>query len=393
MSRDGALRRLQEAASIGEGFDCVIIDHAFSGDGLGFVAGLRRANPFPLPKFIMLAGISALQETGQWMDAGIDAYVNKPVRQRELLSALAKILMRSGELEEFAATSSELVIESDISFDAYLLVAEDNTVNQELMRAMLEGMGCRIEITNNGREAFEAISERELDAIRDPYKLILMDCQMPDVDGFSATSIIREYERKFDLARIPIIAITANAMSGDRDRCLEAGMDDYLSKPFTRAQLVDILERWLPLESVIKKQGPPALNPMTGGTNFSTIATAIDLTALRKIQALQRRDAPDILTKVIGLYEKAVPRLLQDMHAALKSSDGELLQQAAHSLKSSSASLGAMACAESCRQLEDIGRSGEISAASAQLDTLEFEVDVALAALRQHIETAKNRAA
>ena len=387
-SRDGALRRLQDAANAGAGFDCMIIDHGFAGDGLTFVAGLRRTKPFPLPKFVMLAGISALQETGQWMDAGIDAYVDKPIRQRELQDALAKVLQTDEPLEPFAAASPRPP-EDETRFKAHLLVAEDNTVNQELMRGMLDGLGCRLQIAGNGREAVDAVFNLEFDSRHDPYQLILMDCQMPELDGFAATRRIREFEQREARERLPIIAITANALNGDREHCLAAGMDDYLTKPFTRAQLIEVLQRWLPLEATVK----PAAMGAAPVASTAAVVSAIDLTALRKIQALQRPGAPDILTKVIALYAEAVPRVLQDMRNAMMTADGELLQRAAHSLKSSSASLGATACAESCHELEALGRSGYIAAAASKIDVLEFELDAALAALRQQLRLADADAA
>ena len=125
-------------------------------------------------------------------------------------------------------------------FDAHLLLAEDNPVNQEVARNMLENIGCRVEVVDNGREAVAAASRTRFD-------LILMDCQMPRMDGYQATESIRRREEAENEPgnRLPIIALTAHAMEGDRERCLAAGMDDYLAKPFTQKQLAEVLERWL----------------------------------------------------------------------------------------------------------------------------------------------------
>jgi signal transduction histidine kinase/CheY-like chemotaxis protein len=129
---------------------------------------------------------------------------------------------------------------ADVVFDAHLLLAEDNPVNQEVARNMLEDLGCRVEVVDNGRQAVEAVSRTRFD-------LILMDCQMPGMDGYEATALIRERERPVDNEKdsTPIIALTAHAMEGARERCLAAGMDDYLAKPFTQEQLTEVLERWL----------------------------------------------------------------------------------------------------------------------------------------------------
>ena len=121
--------------------------------------------------------------------------------------------------------------------DTSILLAEDNPVNQLVAGGMLDEMGCTVTMVDNGKEALEILPSV-------PFDMVLMDCQMPEMDGFEATKAIRQHECEQGLARIPIIALTANAMEGDRDRCLQAGMDDHLSKPFTRALLRDIVERW-----------------------------------------------------------------------------------------------------------------------------------------------------
>jgi CheY-like chemotaxis protein len=123
-----------------------------------------------------------------------------------------------------------------------VLLAEDNPVNQQVALGMLEALGCQVDLAGDGREALEAVAQGS-------YDLVLMDCQMPEMDGFAATAAIRTLEvarRNVGRRRIPVIALTANAMKGDRERCLAAGMDDYLAKPFTLGQLGEVLARWLP---------------------------------------------------------------------------------------------------------------------------------------------------
>jgi CheY-like chemotaxis protein len=396
-TREQAFKILREAAAEGMAIDCVIIDHAFARGGLAFVAGLHRTPPCPLPKFVMLASVTALQETGQWLNAGIDVYVSKPIRQSELQSALAKCLLDppaestdAPMLDHTTSMDRMSTLPSEApalpTFDAKLLVAEDNLVNQELMRGMLEGFGCRFEIADNGAEAVSAIVEHELDLRHDPFKLLLMDCQMPELDGFEATRKLREYERQSGRPRLPIVAITANALSGDRERCLEAGMDDYLTKPFTRAQLQAVLERWLPLESTVTRAALPRAGEDAPARPTRAAGSQLDLEALRRIRALQRPGTPDILNKVVTLFENAAPRQLKAMQEALAGADGEALKRAAHSLKSSSASLGAGACAQLCRELEALGAAGDLAAAGPKVDVLEFELDGALTALRYQVK-------
>jgi signal transduction histidine kinase/CheY-like chemotaxis protein/HPt (histidine-containing phosphotransfer) domain-containing protein len=394
-SRDDALGQLRQAAQRGDSFDCVIIDYGFAGNGLSFVARLRRSPPFPVPKFLLLTGVSSLQETGQWMAAGIDAYVDKPIRQHELQTALAKLLLPAGAADLTAAADPRSMSTDvpEAHFDARLLVAEDNVVNQELIRGMLGGLGSRIEVVANGRQAVDAFTRASRQTPEDSYRLLLIDCQMPELDGFAATRIIRDFELRTEHPRLPIIAITANALQGDRERCLAAGMDDYLTKPFTRAQLVEILQRWLPLpatrNSAVSDAGRTA--PVTHGATRT--AGTLDLGALREIQALQRPGAPDILAKVVALFEEAAPRLIQNMGHAVTTHDCILLQQTAHSLKSSSASLGAIACTELCRELEALARNGDVAAAASKVEALTFALDAAIEALRQQARRADAHAA
>jgi CheY-like chemotaxis protein len=172
-------------------------------------------------------------------EAGIVAYLSKPVRQTELRRLVCEVLgVRPG------AEASAPTVQEEHSLEARVLLAEDNVVNQALAVAMLKGFGCQVEVANNGLEAVDALERRSFD-------LVLMDCHMPELDGFAATRAIRERERAGGTRRVPIIALTANAMEGDRERCLAAGMDDYLSKPFKHSQLQEAVARWtLPARSV-----------------------------------------------------------------------------------------------------------------------------------------------
>ncbi len=140
-----------------------------------------------------------------------------------------------------ALAEEEEVVAAGGAFGARVLLVEDNVVNQEVGRAMLQHLGCAVDITTDGAEAVEAVSQRS-------YDIVFMDCQMPRMDGYEATRLIRESEKKAGngaVRRLPIVALTAHAMEGDRDPCIEAGMNDYVSKPFNEAHIRDVLARWL----------------------------------------------------------------------------------------------------------------------------------------------------
>jgi CheY-like chemotaxis protein len=309
-----------------------------------------------------------------------------------------------------------------------VLLAEDNPVNQDVTLSMLENCGCRVDVAANGREALEAFS-------RASYDLILMDCQMPEMDGFEATRIIRAREaaenaesriQPMDLKsqtsglltpdpglrtpdarlqtpdsrlfRVPIIALTAHAMHGDRERCLAAGVDDYLSKPFNQEQLYTVLRRWLPQIPV--KEQVQETQPVEAGTPlpFSQVQptspctedpkpvsppaacpAAVDRQALKNLRALESEGGADVLDKLIQNYLSHSPQLLQALQEAVARNDAISLQKGAHSLKSSSTSLGALTLAALCQELETLGRqcslenaAGVLSQAVAEYETVKM---------------------
>ncbi len=233
-----------------------------------------------------------------------------------------------------------------------ILLVEDNPVNREVAVGMLESLGCRTEAAANGRLAIGAMNDATYDAV-------LMDCQMPVMDGLTATAEIRRREASVGAARVPIIALTANAMEGDRERCLAAGMDDFLSKPFTRQQLASLLRRWL------APHEPPR-------------APLIDAGVLRNIAALAR---PALLTSLIDLYLQHSPLLMSAVEAAAANSQPSALGDALHTLKSSTANLGGSRLAMLLKECEVLVRGGEIAGAPPLVQRIRAEYQEFCAAL------------
>ncbi len=242
-------------------------------------------------------------------------------------------------------------------FDAQVLLAEDNPVNREVALNMLENLGCRTEVVDSGREAVEAVFRKRFD-------LILMDCQMPEMDGYEATRAIRRKEETEVGAgtRLPIVALTAHAMEGDRENCLAVGMDDYLTKPFTQGQLAAMLGRWL---EGTPTRGADSLtgDPRDGQGSFETEPgeVRIDPKALDAIRAIEQQGKPDLLVKVINIYLENSLQLLEALRRAASQGDAENVKRQAHSLKSSSANVGALRLSALCKDLEkaDNGFSAE----------------------------------
>lgn len=267
-----------------------------------------------------------------------------------------------------------------VSPGSLVLLVEDNRVNQEVGKAMLETLGCTVAVAGNGREALTFLARRSCD-------LILMDCQMPEMDGYEATRAIREGEGSASLrgcrSYTPIVALTAHAMEGDRKRCLEAGMDDYISKPFSIKDLGEVLERWL----TIKKDDPRDKGGPKERTmdNYGSDGTpVVDTEALGKIRALQP-GSDDLLTKIVGLYLDSSTRLLAGLQEAIEEKDAEKLHVTAHTLKSSSANLGAMSLASLCREIEALGKNKTVEQASILVAAVEKEHEKVTAALQKEI--------
>jgi CheY-like chemotaxis protein len=229
------------------------------------------------------------------------------------------------------------------TFDASVLVAEDNPINQEVAKMMLEVMGCRVDQAESGLQAVDM-------ALKNPYNLILMDCQMPDMDGFSATEIIRSHERDGNgtmngRQRVAIIAMTGNTTDEDRSVCLNRGMDDFLRKPFTIEEMSEILKRWLPMEVTMEAPQEPE-------ESIVYDASIIDQRYLDNIRALQREGAPDILAKVLDNYFTESPVAIEKLTIAVENDNREDIRAIAHRFKSGSGNLGAIRLAEICHEME-----------------------------------------
>lgn len=260
----------------------------------------------------------------------------------------------------------------------HILVAEDNQTNQEVITGMLEHIGCTVTLVANGQEAVDVVAEKS-------YDLILMDCQMPVLDGYQATAEIRRREKKEGLGHhIPIIALTANALEGDREKCLSAGMDDYIRKPFRQDDIHEILTRRLheqQLLSVTNKSPKRTINgitevrhpPIEQGKKGNTSDSSVDLNILNTLKGLQEEGKPDIRKKVIRAYLASSPPLLVQLQKAVAATNREVLQNATHSLKSSSAAVGALKLSKLCRKLEKNCRENNLKHVADKVAAIESE--------------------
>lgn len=236
----------------------------------------------------------------------------------------------------------------------YVLVAEDNPTSQRIVRAQLLRLGCPADVVSNGREAIEALS-------RVPYDVVLMDCQMPELDGFAATRRIRELEK--GRHRIPIVAMTAYAMQGDRERCLAAGMDDYLTKPVRLEELHRLLGAWVRLDAIAAPA--PRREPED---------EPVDLGVLDGLRDEFEDDRPDALRDLIDQFLRGTRERLRDVESAIAGTDPRALEAIAHKLRGASSNLGALSFARLCGRLEDIARKGSVLGAREIVPSLEDEL-------------------
>ena len=262
-------------------------------------------------------------------------------------------------------------------WQAQILLAEDSLINQEVASQMLAAFGCQVHCVVNGREALHAVRQS-------PYDLVLMDCQMPEMDGFAATQAIRQHLQDTRAAHLPIIALTAYAMADDRERCLAAGMDDYLSKPFTQAQLAAILGRWLapPAVSDTTPTRPENASAQMTQPEGTSAEYPLDMGAIHQLRDLGQRRGKDVLGRVARLYLSQTPQLLATLRDAVSQQNAEAVCQAAHAFKSTNGNVGALSLAALCQTLESQGASQDLTDSGTVLRRIETEYALVQDALR-----------
>ncbi len=347
----------------GDPFDLALLDMQMPEmDGVMLAQEIRRYRDAHALPLIMLSSMGR-REVGA-AEAQFAAYLTKPVKQSLLYDALVEVFTGQPDTapRPEPATTSQFDTQLGERLPLRLLVAEDNAVNQKLALQMLRKMGYRADVAGNGLEVLDALA-------RQPYDVVLMDVQMPELDGLETTRRIRASNAASD--HLPrIIAMTANAMQGDREACLDAGMDDYISKPIQVRELQAALERW-----------GQQLNPIESSAPVEP-AAVIDWAKLDELRALQAEGEPDFALEMIALFLENVPQLMTAIRQSIDEQSPPELQRNAHTLKGSSASLGAVRLAELCFALEKLGRDGTVEDALDRLAEVTQEFDRVQAAFQ-----------
>jgi signal transduction histidine kinase/DNA-binding response OmpR family regulator len=353
-----ALETVRRAVAEGRPFHVAIVDwHMQERNGLTVIRGLHAQGADPALPAILLAPERDAALAAQASGAGVAAYLVKPVRRQPLLDALTQALEPGESMPPRWARAGGPF---EPATRPIVLVAEDNPTNRKVVTLILKRMGCLADVAANGVEAVELVRKVRYDAV-------LMDCQMPEMDGLTASRRIREMEGADH--HTPIIGVTANALPGDREACLKAGMDDYLPKPFTAEAMAAKLDHWLP------KNGAPPAQPLEGATP--------DLEFRAFVQQLREQGLPsEELGDLIETFLADTARLLDQLAVGLTNGDRTSAARTAHALRGSLAGMGVASLAKTVQVVEKECRQGSPEEAGRMLDLVRRDFVQAFGAAR-----------
>ena len=379
-----ALAAIARARAVGAPFQLAILDmHMPVMDGLELAQAIKAQPEFDGLRSMVLTSTCAQPDQQELREAGILRFINKPIRRADLRRVVGAMLASSdGEATETAPMPLE---PDENTLRGSVLLVEDNPINQGVARAMLTKLGLGMTLANHGQEALDLVRERDFD-------LVLMDCQMPVMDGFAATEAIRRLPGGCGRS-VPIVALTANTMQGDEARCLRAGMDDFLAKPYSMDQLRTTVQRWLPAMDAAPASAEPApdtalaeLRTTSGSMVLDAAAQTINRATLEALRDIDPTGGTDLLKEVLGLFLGTTSKTVAQLRDAVAAGDSPATGRAAHSLKSSAANVGAENLAIGYRELEKCGREERIDDARALLDPVMAEHGRAIAALREILD-------
>ncbi len=372
-----ALHILKKAKEENDPIKLCIIDMQMpemDGETLGKI--IANDENFSDTILIMLTSIGMRGDVKRFEKIGFSAYLTKPIRHKELFEVLTTLLSlsktRSSDGKRPFLTPSIITRHTvrDIQkqkkkFSAKVLLAEDNIVNQQVASGMLGKLGITPDIANNGREAIELLEKND-------YDLVFMDVQMPEMDGYQATKIIRSGIYKLKNQSVPIIAMTAHALEGDKEKCIEAGMDDYLSKPVVMEQLVEILEKWLPDKIMIETE-PITIEKRPTPEKVGSYVTAPDDPKIFDYKSFMKRvmDDKELAKTILDSFLEDIPKQIQLLKEFIEESRIHEAERQAHSIKGASANIGGEQLREVAFQIEKMCKEGNTDNVSELIQELE----------------------
>ncbi|OQY44402.1 MAG: hypothetical protein B6240_10585 [Desulfobacteraceae bacterium 4572_87] len=342
-----ALLNLRTAES--RPFDAILLDHQMPEmDGEDVVRAVRSHSDNDNTRILILTSVGERGDARRFKDLGCAAYLTKPVRQSQLLDALAETLVDpdSEDTSEQKGHKTVIITRHSLGEDAAgkarLLVAEDNLVNQKVAMRILEKGGHEVDVANNGIEALAALKNSS-------YDMVFMDIQMPKMDGYEATAAIRKMAPEY--SELPVIAMTAHAMKGDREKCIAAGMDDYISKPVKPKGLMEMVQRWA---------GKKVIRPFIGVDHYPSDP---DLPVNpRRLRDLTGGDK-DFEREIIDLFLKDTSRHLDQLETAVKEADAPSVEASAHAIRGAAANMGAEKFRKLAQGLELKGKNSALHGA------------------------------
>lgn len=359
-----ALDLMNQATENRKPFQLVILDMNMPEmDGLELAARIHADPVLRVTRMMMLTSSWVNASQNEQKHLGILRCVSKPVRQADLMTIISQVMETdiASLMADKQTPAKNHSKQTSATMQGRILLAEDNPVNQEVAAAMLKKSGLQVEIANNGQQAVELASTGQFD-------IILMDCQMPVMDGYQATRLIRQQQNQNDC--LPIIALTANALEGDRTRCLQAGMDDYLTKPYSLIQLQQILARWLPEKDPVPDSPTGTVSPCDAAPAVNAV-TSLNMKQLDQVRDLDPSGGDALLHKILQTFLDTASESVCQIEQAVTQGDMESLRRTAHTLKSSCANVGADALSELFRKMEKTGRAGESAIARSLLDDMQ----------------------
>jgi CheY-like chemotaxis protein len=360
-SARAALAAMEAAQRAGRPYPLVLLDASMPGmDGFELAERVQKSPRLARASIMMLSSGARPGDRARCFELGISAYLTKPVKQSDLMDTIMSVLgSRPPKAKKRAGAIAELPPKAARSLR--VLVAEDNAVNQQVALGMLERAGHVATVAENGREVLALLE-------RGAFDVVLMDVQMPEMDGLEATAAIRERERATG-GHLPIVALTAHAMKGDAERCLEAGMDAYLAKPLQPRELAAAIEGVLggAPSRPLSREPPPSAPAL------------VDLERLLERVGGDRK----ALVELVRIFRADSPKQVARIRKAIDEGDAPALRAAAHAVKGAVSNFAAPAAAETAQRLQKMGEEGRLQEAGDALGRLEGEIEALLAALAE----------
>jgi PAS domain S-box-containing protein len=374
-SGEKAISLLFNKAQAGELYDMAILDHQMPGmDGAQLAQIIKAVPEVRDTTLVMLTSLITTEESKQSISKGFTGFLSKPIKRSELLNEIASLLNRLPfEGENQNTTFQDKLQAQKYKKDAHVLIVEDQEVNLKLLINYLKETNFEIEVAVNGKEAVQAFQEKQFD-------LILMDCQMPVMDGFTASRLIREIEA--GQGRIPIIALTAYALGGDRERCLAAGMDDYITKPINFPYLLDRMKFYLSdkyqgtqkIKSMDHQEPKIAINQIESivDTSSNKIMSAQEaIQNFKEITGMEEQDVKDIF----NLFFQSIPDTLQQINFSIENKDWDKLSKLSHKIKGTAGNLMIQPAFEVASILEKSSKNYDIENCKDRFNELKFILD------------------